>query len=251
MEWDTTLYEDKHAFVFDYGNSLISLLNPQPGERILDVGCGTGELTYEISKLGAEVKGIDLSEDMIKRAKEKYPNVPFSTKDAAHFHFKHAFDAIFSNAALHWVKNYQGAIKSMYSSLKHGGRIVLEFGGKGNVDTIIRQLKTELKRADYDQAAALEPWYFPSIGEYAAELEKEGFEVTLAQLYERPTQLADQEKGIEDWITMFGKVFFEGINKVEQIQIAKKVQQGVFHQLFHDDQWYADYKRIRVVAVKK
>ncbi|UII26865.1 class I SAM-dependent methyltransferase [Fulvivirga maritima] len=180
--------------MFDYGDSLISLLNPQLGERILDVGCGTGELTYEISRLGANVKGIDLSEDMVKRAKEKYPNVPFSTKDAAHFHFKHPFDAIFSNAALHWVKNYQGAIKSIYSSLKHGGRMVVEFGGKGNVDTIIRQLKLELKRADYDQAAALEPWYFPSIGEYTSELEKEGFEVTLAQLYERPTQLADQEK---------------------------------------------------------
>ena len=129
--------------------------------------------------------------------------------------------------------------------------MVVEFGGKGNVATIIQQIRHELRQRGHQDAADLVHWYFPSIGEYATALEQAGFRVTFAQHYDRPTQLADQQKGIQDWIGMFGKAFFDGIPETEQQDIAAQVQEALRPQLFHDEHWFADYKRIRVVAIKE
>ena len=149
-KWNADLYNDKHAFVFTYGEDLVHLLDPKPGERILDLGCGTGYLTNLISGSGAHVTGIDNSPEMIEKAKSEYSNIDFEVLSATDFHFNKPFDAIFSNAALHWVLKKEKAIECMYNNLKPGGRLVIEMGGKNNVQSIINAIKQVLKKYGYN-----------------------------------------------------------------------------------------------------
>ena len=249
--WDADLYNQKHAFVHQYGTQLIDILDPRAGERILDLGCGSGQLTKKISESGAEVIGIDSSEEMIQAARQLYPEQKFSIMDATSFSFPEPFDAIFSNAVLHWVKDQKAATINMFHHLKEGGRLVVEFGGYGNVRTIVNALRSSLNIRKFYKNADLERWYFPTISEYTSLLEELGFEVNLAQLYDRPTLLDSKNNGIKDWIEMFGAHFFQGINPKEKATILAEVQNNVRAKCFKDGQWYADYRRIRVVAVKK
>jgi trans-aconitate methyltransferase len=249
--WDSRLYNEKHSFVYDYGKALINLLNPGDNERILDLGCGTGHLTFEISKIAKGTIGLDSSPDMIKTARLNFPGLEFQLKDASDFHFKEHFDAIFSNATLHWVLDYKAAINCMFSNLKPGGRLVVEFGGKGNVQIITGQLRKMLNRRGYTNQSELQIWYFPSISEYTTYLEEVGFEVVFAQLYDRPTELSDEKTGIKDWISMFGNSFFNGVTAKDKEEVLTEVQEGLKPVLFKEGKWYADYKRLRVVAIKR
>lgn len=248
--WNADLYNDKHAFVYDYGASLIKLLNPKPEERILDLGCGSGELTALIKEQVEEVIGIDKSPEMVEKARLQFPLVEYDVADACDFHFSEPFDAIFSNAALHWVTDYQKAVAAMFENLKAGGRIVIEFGGKDNVKAITDQLRASLFKRGYSEQSAMNLWYFPSIGEYTSALETVGFSVASAQWYDRPTELADEESGIKDWLAMFCKPFVEGVAAVDVAEIMNEVQEKLESKLFRNGKWYADYKRIRVVAYK-
>ena len=248
--WEVDLYNKKHAFVYQYGEELIKILNPKKGEIILDLGCGSGQLANKISKSGAEVIGIDNSNEMIAEAKTKYPNLQFFVKNASNFQFKKPFDTIFSNAVLHWITGSENVIISMNKNLKNGGRLVVEFGGKGNVKTIIRSIKKALLERGYIKNANTKNWYFPSISEYTSLLEKNGFEVEYAHLYDRPTELTDNQNGIKDWIEMFGESFFVNISKEEKNNILIEVQNDVKEKCFINGKWYADYKRIRILARK-
>jgi ubiquinone/menaquinone biosynthesis C-methylase UbiE len=249
--WKSNLYNDKHSFVYQFGESLIELLAPKAGERILDVGCGSGQLTAKISESGAKVIGIDSTKEMIADAKGKYTDIEFLVMNAADLHFDEPFDAIFSNAALHWVLRKEEAVESMYRNLKAGGRVVAEFGGKGNVQTIVNQLRQSLAKRGYKENAQLKLWYFPSIGEYTTLLEKYGFRVTLAQHYDRPTELVDSESGIKDWLEMFGNAFFKDVPQSVNEEIKEEVQEMIKDTCFSNGKWYADYKRIRVIAIKE
>src|ERR1700760_4234824 len=131
MKWNAELYDNKHTFVSQYGESVLELLAVKAGERILDLGCGTGDLAKQIQQSGAEVVGIDASPDMVAKAKNKFPELDLSVMDATSFHFDEPFDAVFTNATLHWIKNADAVISNVYNSLKPGGRFVGEFGGKG------------------------------------------------------------------------------------------------------------------------
>ncbi|WBL26648.1 class I SAM-dependent methyltransferase [Zunongwangia sp. HGR-M22] len=248
--WDATLYNTKHDFVFHYGSSLIELLKPKAGEQILDLGCGAGQLTQQIADAGTKVIGMDASETMIENAKTHFPNIKFEVGDAANFRFPKKFDAIFSNATLHWVKNYRAAANCMFENLKKNGRLIIEFGGKGNVQKIEQTLKKVLLEKNYSKQANIELWYFPSVSEYTQILEQAGFEVRLAELYDRPTKLADPESGITDWLSMFGKTFFEGIPENECDIIKNEVQSRLQSELLKEDGWYADYRRLRIIAYK-
>ena len=246
--WDANLYNDKHAFVYEYGASLIELLDPKPNERILDLGCGSGELTESIRERTKDAVGMDKSPEMITKARIKFPLCKFEVADAANFNFDQPFDAIFSNAALHWVVDYKEAVACMFTSLKKGGRIVLEFGGKDNVKKITEQLRNALNARGYVKQANLQLWYFPSIGEYTSELEAAGFSVNSALWYDRPTELSDRETGIKDWLSMFCKPFLAGINYSDVTDIINEVQQNLRPELYRNGKWFADYKRIRIVA---
>src|SRR5476649_1585356 len=200
MKWNAELYDTKHDFVFQYGESVLELLDIKPGERILDLGCGTGHLTNKIKEHGADVTGIDASEDMIAKAKESFPGVNFQVADAADFHFDEPFDAVFSNAVLHWVHKADEAIKCVYDTLKPGGRFIAEMGGKGNNAHIMAITRQVLEKHGYSQLANQKPWYFPSLGGYTTKLENAGFKVTSAIHFDRPTLLHDGRAGVAKWL---------------------------------------------------
>jgi len=251
QKWNSTLYNNKHAFVYQFGEELIQILEPKENERILDLGCGSGQLTAKISEIAKEVIGMDKSPEIIADAQSKFSKIEFIVADAASFSFTDKFDAIFSNAALHWVTDYENAIHCMYANLKENGRIVLEFGGKGNVQRIINQLRISLKNRGYKKQSALRLWYFPSIGEYTTQLEKAGFKVIMAQHFDRPTELSDENSGITDWLSMFAEGFFENVSFEDKLEIKKEVQNEVQSVCLINGKWFADYKRIRIVAIKE
>ncbi|WP_143331972.1 class I SAM-dependent methyltransferase [Domibacillus antri] len=246
MNWNAQLYDGKHRFVSEYGQDVVKLLAPRAGERILDVGCGTGDLAHTLAEKGIEAVGIDQSAAMIEKAKHKYPTVPFFIRDARNLGYSSEFDAVFSNAALHWIKPPDQVLSSIYKSLKPGGRFVAEFGGKGNVELISRAVINQMD--DYDAESF--PWYFPSIAEYTALMEQAGFHVTLAEHFERPTPL-DGENGMRNWIKMFGDVIMGNRTNEEKDRIITEADSELRSILFHGDHWIADYCRIRVVGIKK
>ena len=248
--WNTSLYERKHGFVWEYGEELIELLAPQAGESILDLGCGTGQLTNKIATTGAKVIGIDRSEDMIVKAKQNYPQLKFEVADATNFQVKQPLDAVFSNAVLHWIKQPEAVIKCIQQALKPGGRFVAEFGGKGNVKQIVRTLTEALEIFGYNSLAATNPWYFPSIGEYTSWLEQCGLEVTYAHLFDRPTPLEDGDTGLANWLKMFAGSFLAGLSIEQQKKIIEEATAKLRSNLYSDGIWKVDYRRIRIVAVK-
>ncbi|BAY20303.1 type 11 methyltransferase [Calothrix sp. NIES-2100] len=248
--WNSGLYEDKHAFVWQYGEDLLQLLNPKAGELILDLGCGTGQLTEKIAQTGAQVMGIDSAATMIEKARQNYPQIEFDVADARNFQVEKPCDAVFSNAVLHWVKQAEQAIASIHQALKPGGRFVAEFGGKGNVGAIVTALENAIASMGIHQPQTLNPWYYPSIGEYATLLEQQGFDVIYASLRDRPTPLADKEAGLANWIEMFAGAFFVGISAEQKTQIIRHVEEQLKPTLYQDGTWTADYRRIRILAIK-
>lgn len=250
-EWNAELYDGKHSFVSNLGLDLLELLSPQMGEKILDLGCGTGHLSYKITGKGAKVIGIDNAPGMISQANSNYPNLDFQLQSAAALNFQHQFDAVFSNATLHWIKaEKEKVIAEIWRVLKPGGRFVAEFGGKGNIRQILQGIYQALDAAGYGNNQQLNPWYFPSIGEYASLLEKEGFELSFARLFDRLTPLSDGEKGLRNWIEMFAGCFFEGINGEDKLKILADIEEGLRAKLYQNGTWFADYKRLRVIAFK-
>ncbi len=248
--WNAHLYDNKHSFVFKYGEGLVEALSPQPGERILDLGCGTGYLAGVIASYGATVVGIDSSLEMITKAKAQHPALKFKVQSATEFYFDENFDAIFSNAVLHWVLQKEMAIDCMYRNLKKSGRIVLEMGGKYNVEKIIAALQNSLIKHGLPENAAISLWYFPSLSEYTGLLEKRGFRVTYAAHFNRETKLDDTANGIKDWIKMFGSSFLKGIDETLVDTILNEVQENLKPTHYRNGEWYADYKRLRVIAIK-
>jgi trans-aconitate methyltransferase len=250
-EWNANLYGDKHSFVFKYGEDLVEILKPQAGERILDLGCGTGYLTSIIAGSGATVAGIDNSIEMITKAKTEYPQLEFQVQTATGFYFDEHFDAIFSNAVLHWIQEQEKAIECIYNNLKRQGRLVLEMGGRNNVIKIIKALQKILIKYGYEKNAIIPLWYFPSLGEYASLLESKGFRVTFAILYDRETKLNDDKNGISDWLRMFASPYFNGIEENVVSEILNEVQDILEPTNYRNGSWYADYKRLRIVAFKQ
>ncbi|HEY9642897.1 MAG TPA: class I SAM-dependent methyltransferase, partial [Coleofasciculaceae cyanobacterium] len=217
--WDTARYEH-HAFVWQYGESLLELLSPQPGERILDLGCGTGQLTEKIATRGAIAQGMDASPAMIEKARQTYPQIEFAIADARNFQVDIPLDAVFSNAVLHWIPEADAVIRCIRQALKPGGRLVAEFGGQGNVAAIVQALYQALEAIG---CQPVNPWYFPSIGEYATRLEQQGFEVNYAVLFDRPTPL--ESGGLANWLQMFASSFLSQLSADQQQQVIQQVEE--------------------------
>ncbi len=243
--WDAARYQDKHAFVWRYGASLLELLEPQTGERILDLGCGTGQLTAEIARSGALVTGLDSSAEMLSDARKNFPDLEFVLADASSFHLPEPFDAVFSNAVLHWVKHADGAVSSISRALRPGGRFVAEFGGKGNIASVQAALRAVLGPVADEQS----PWYYPSIGEYAPILERHGLEVRNATLFDRPTPL-EGENGLEQWLRMFGQTYLHQFLPERGDDIVRQVVDQLRPALYRDGTWTVDYRRLRLVAIR-
>jgi trans-aconitate methyltransferase len=251
MKWNAELYDDKHSFVSQYGESVLELLDVKPGEQILDLGCGTGHLANEIKKHGADVTAIDASPEMIEKAEKEFPDVNFSVADGANFHINKAFDAVFSNAALHWMHKADDVIKCVYENLKPRGRFVAEMGGKGNMEHMIAATQQVLAKYGYKNLGQRKLWYFPSLAEYTSKLEARGFRVTYAIHFDRPTLLQDGRLGVTKWLNMFGDTYFEGITGTEKQEILSEITDLLEPHYNRDGQWFSDYKRLRFIAVKE
>jgi SAM-dependent methyltransferase len=249
-DWNAGLYDASHGFVWEFGRDLLTLLAPQPGERILDVGCGTGHLTEEIARSGAQVLGIDRSEAMIAQARENFPGLSFETHDICALPFHAEFDAIFSNAVLHWVQPPETAAAAMARALKPGGRLVFEFGGHGNIPILVEGAYRALRHLGVQQPERLNPWYFPTIGEYSTILERCGIDVTYARLFDRPTPLQDGERGLETWFQMFGNCFTERVADSQIGEFFRLVKDYAAPHLLRDGNWSADYRRLRIAGCK-
>jgi trans-aconitate methyltransferase len=248
--WNADLYDAKHGFVWKYGSDVVSVLAPQAGERILDLGCGTGHLTAQIADTGARVVGIDRSAEMIASARAAYPNLKFEAADATKLPFREEFDAVFSNATLHWIHEPMRVIQGIWNALRPGGRFVAEFGGKGNIRKMQVAFEETLVQMGAAKPGEVNPWYYPSVSEYATLLEQNGFEVRFMTLFDRPTGLADGVAGLRNWITMFGGAYLEKLDSAGRNQFFQRVEDLLRPDLFRDGQWWADYRRLRLVAVK-
>lgn len=205
-KWNSQLYDDKHSFVWKLAAGVLELLEPKPGEHILDLGCGTGHLTSKIAEAGAHVFGVDRSPEMIAQAREQYPTLRFEVMDALDLTLEETFDAVFSNATLHWIHEPERVITAIAKLLKPGGRFVAEFGGKGNTNELLKAIHRAWRNLALPGAPP-RPWYYPTIPEYSGLLEKHGIEVTYAILFDRPTPLDDGERGLRNWLDMFGAAF--------------------------------------------
>lgn len=245
-QWDAQLYSGQHNFVFHYGEGLLPLLQAQPGERIIDLGCGTGQLTAKIAAAGAIVTGIDSSASMLAEARAAYPAIDFREADARAFDLpEKPYDAVFSNAVLHWVPQARAVADRCFVHLRPGGRFVVEFGGHGNVAGIVAAAQT----AGGELGLALQhAWYFPTIATYTSALEQAGFAVDSAQLFDRFTQLDDPKLGLRQWLTMFGAMLLEPVPAAQREDFWVRFEHHARPALFRDGHWYADYRRLRVVA---
>jgi len=245
--WNAQLYDDKHSFVWKLAAGVIELLKAKPGERILDVGCGTGHLTAKIGEAGAIVVGVDCSPEMIAQARERYPALRFEVMDARQLELDGEFDAIFSNATLHWIHEPERVLAGVARLLKPGGRFVAEFGGKGNTRELLKALERSWSKLSF-AGPIPRPWYYPSIAEYSGLLEKNGLETTYAILFDRPTPLDDGERGLRNWLDMFGAAFAGSLREGSREQLKDEIERALLPILFRDGQWTMDYRRLRVVA---
>ena len=248
--WNSDLYQSSQSFVWQYGRDLLVLLNAKPGEHILDVGCGTGQLTAEITQFGAEVVGIDSSPDLIATAAKNFPQVRFEVADVTALPFENEFDVVVSNAALHWVRDQPSAIASIARALKPRGRLVFEMGGRSNLHHLLTAVYRALREVGVADPEQLSPWSFPSIGEYAPLLEANGLEVDFAVLFDRATILEGGDRGLRLWLEMFGRFAIEAVAPERRKEFVQLTEQFALPALFHNGVWTIDYKRLRLVAVK-
>ncbi len=249
-EWNANLYDAKHDFVWKYGADVVSLLDPRPGERILDLGCGTGHLTAQIAESGAQVTGVDRSAEMVSAARLGYPNLKFEVSDARNLAYREEFDAVFSNATLHWIHEPEQVLQGVWRALRSGGRFVAEFGGKKNIRAMQEAFDRALEELCGSRTGEVHPWYYPSVSEYSALAERNGFEVRFITLFDRPTALADGAAGMRNWIFMFGAEYLAKAGEARREEFLGRVEEILRPKLFRDGQWWADYRRLRLVAYK-
>lgn len=243
--WNAEVYERNARFVSDLAMPVVELLDPQPGERILDLGCGDGVLTKKLEDMGCELIGIDSSPELVQAARELGLDV--TVKDATAMNFCGEFDAVFSNAVLHWIKDADRAIRNVFAALRSGGRFVGEFGGHKCVETIHAALIQELDRRGYDGRAA-SPWYFPGAQEYGERLTRAGFHVHYIEVIPRPTRLPGDISG---FLETFGGSFTSVLPVVDRAAYIEDVRNRLKPLLCADDgTWIADYTRLRFKALK-
>jgi trans-aconitate methyltransferase len=243
--WDPQRYARHARFVSDLGMPVVELLAPQPGEHILDLGCGDGVLTEKLVAMGCAVVGVDGSALQIAEARAR--GLDCRVMDGEHLTFAGEFDAVFSNAALHWMKRADAVIAGVWRALKPGGRFVAECGGHGCVATIERTLVAALNRRGID-GVRVSPWYFPTTEEYGTRLQAQGFRVDSIALIPRPTPLPGDITG---WLETFAESFTAVLPAAERVSFVEEVREALRPSLCDaHGNWTADYVRLRFAATK-
>jgi trans-aconitate methyltransferase len=244
QRWDPDRYAENARFVSELGAPVVELLGPRPGERILDLGCGDGVLTKKLVDCGCEVVGVDASPEQIGAAKKLGLDARVMSGESLGFAAE--FDAVFSNAALHWMRHADVVIAGVHRALKAGGRFVAELGGHGCVHTIRTELVAALVRRGIDGEARV-PWYFPTPGDYATRLERAGFRVDSMALIPRPTPLPGDILG---WLETFAESFTSPLPIAERRPYLDEVARALEPSLRDArGMWVADYVRLRFAAV--
>lgn len=243
--WDAATYDKNARFVSDLAGPIVEILDPKPGERILDLGCGDGVLTRKLESVGCTLVGIDPSPEFIGAALAL--GLDARLQDATEMGFDAEFDAVFTNAVLHWIKDADSVIRNAYRALRPGGRFVGEFGGHRCVETIQMALIEELERRGYDGWAA-NPWYFPTTAEYGARLTKAGFDVRHIEIVPRLTPLPGDVSGfLETFAGTFTSVLPESDRAAYLADVRQRIEPSLCGA---DDTWTADYTRLRFAAYK-
>jgi SAM-dependent methyltransferase len=244
--WDPERYARNARFVSDLAAAVVELLDPRPGERILDLGCGDGVLTAKLAAMGCSVVGVDGSRAQIEAARGL--KLDARVMDGEGLSFDSEFDAVFSNAALHWMRNPEAVISGVWRALRPNGRFVAEFGGHGCVAKIKKALVDALNRRGMDGEAAV-PWYFPTVEEYSTLLNRAGFSISTIALIPRPTPLPGDVTG---WLETFGESFTTCLPLAERPGYIAEVREALRPELADaDDKWTADYVRLRLAAIKQ
>ena len=245
QSWDPDAYARNARFVSDLGAPVVDLLAPRPGERILDLGCGDGALTARLAALGCDVVGVDSSAPQVAACRRL--GLDARVADGERLRFDAEFDAVFSNAAIHWMKPVDDVIAGVWRALRVGGRFVAEFGGHGCVETIKRALLDALRRRGID-GDALNPWYFPTVEDYSARLARRGFAVRYIALIPRPTPLPT---AINGWLETFAQSFIAPLDEKDRAAFIDDVRESLRPKLCGlDGKWFADYVRLRFAADK-
>jgi trans-aconitate methyltransferase len=245
QNWNAEDYATNARFVAVLGQGVLDLLNPQAGEHILDLGCGDGALTLKIVQLGAQVIGVDSSPDLLAAAQDL--GLQAQLMDGEKLSFDQRFDAVFSNAALHWMRDSRAVIAGVRNALKPAGRFVGEFGGHGNVAAISTALIAVLNKFGIDGVARM-PWFFPSVETYRSQLTDAGFEVRSIELIPRPTRLPGE---MRIWLNTFANPFLIGLDEQKRTAILDEVV-SLLAATLRDEagNWTADYVRLRFDARK-
>jgi trans-aconitate methyltransferase len=245
--WDPKAYEKNGAFVHGLAGGVLEWLNAQPEERILDLGCGDGQLTAKIVAAGASVAGVDSSHQMVAAARER--GIAAQVGQAESLPFTDAeFDAVFSNAALHWVRGQDAMMAEVCRVLKPGGRFVAEMGGHGNVAAIQVALLAVLSRHGFaDLERGLN--YYPAPREYAQQLERSGFTVERMELIPRPTPLGAE--GMSGWLRTFRSGVLDALPAELRETVVEEIVALLSPVLCDEEgKWTADYVRLRFIARK-
>jgi len=243
--WNAEKYEKHADFVPRLAFPLIDLLGDIKGKKILDVGCGDGTLTLELVNRGADVIGIDSSPEMVKASKSKGIKAILGT--ATDLPFYEEFDAVLSNAVLHWVPEAEKALENIAKSLKDGGIFVAEFGGKGNIQSIIQAMEHVFKE-NPEFGEFKNVWYFPDVNEYKALFEKTGFNVEYIELIPRPTPIDE----IQNWLEIFTNIYTSHLTERQTELFRNRVKELLEDKLYSPENgWIADYVRLRLKAMKK
>jgi trans-aconitate methyltransferase len=243
--WDPERYARHGRFVTDLGMPVVELLAPQPAERILDLGCGDGALTEKLVALGCRVVGVDGSPQQIAAARQR--GLEAYVMDGQRLSFANAFDAVFSNAALHWMPRIDDVLAGVWRALTPGGRFVAECGGVGCVARVVTALVAALARRGLDGERA-NPWYFRTPEEYRRPLQAQGFVLSFMTLFPRPTPLPGDITG---WLETFAESFIARVAVEERATFLAEVREMLRPALCGaDGHWTADYVRLRFAATK-